>query len=548
MAVDLSALITALQNPEIYPDHPERVEVVQTHVSAIFLTGRYVYKVKKPVDFGFLDFTTLEKRKFFCHREVELNRRLCPEVYLGVVEIFSPQGRISLKGPGEVVEYAVLMKQLPRERMMDQLLARGVLTPSILQKIAGKIAHFHAQAATSAEIASFGGVDVIRGNAEENFSQTEKYVSRSISPRVFDEIKENTRRFMQEHLSLFEARIAAGRVRDCHGDLHLQHICLTDEILIFDCIEFNQRFRYSDVAADIAFLLMDLDFHGYPLLSATLASDYLALSRDWPLFELLDFYKSYRAYVRGKVVSFRLDDPAISSLEKNSALEEARRYFQLAHHYAMRLRQQMLLVTCGLVGTGKSTIARALSGTLGWELMTSDILRKELADLSPREHRYEKFHRGIYAPEFSRKTYGALFERAEAILKAGHPVLIDASFKKTADRQQALELARRTGAEFLLIECRCSEMEIQRRLARRASDEKELSDGRWELYGDQQKDFEKVEEMEPDLHVTLNTESSVEKCLEGIFRHLLRRAGEKMEAARCHSDEDLSGVEALPEG
>lgn len=530
--VEFSALIIALQNPEIYPDHPEKAEVVQTHVSAIFLTGTYVYKVKKPVDFGFLDFTTLEKRKFYCQQEVELNRRLCPEVYLGVVEIRSHRGCISIGGAGEVVEYAVLMKQLPWERMMDQLLAQGAIPSGLLQKIAEKVAHFHANAATSGEIASYGEMDVIRQNVEENFSQTEKYVGLSISPEAFKGTQENTCRFMERHLPLFQKRIAAGRIRDCHGDLHLQHICLTEEILIFDCIEFNRRFRYSDVAADIAFLLMDLDFHNYPLLSADLASSYLAISRDWPLFLLLDFYKSYRAYVRGKVVSFRLDDPAISAPEKTSALEEAKRYFHLAHSYAMRLNRPALFITCGLIGTGKSTIARALSEALGWEWLASDIIRKEIAHLSSREHRYEKFHQGIYAPEFSCKTYSALFERAGAILKAGNSVLIDASFKKQADRWEVWELARRVQAEFLLIECRCSEEEVRRRLTLRASNEDGFSDGRWDLYHDQQEDFEKVEGMGPDLHLPLDTESSVEECLQAIFGHLLRRAGRELPSQR----------------
>jgi aminoglycoside phosphotransferase family enzyme/predicted kinase len=524
--MEFFTLVSALQDPEIYPQHPGKVDFVQTHVSAIFLIGEYVYKVKKPVDFGFLDFTTLEKRKFYCQQEVVLNRRLCPEIYLGVVEIRLHQGRISLgEGPGEIVEYAVLMRQLPQDCMMDRWLSRGAITPALLHKIAAKIAHFHAQADTNPEIAFYGTIDAIRQNLEENFRQTEKYLGISIPAEFFREIQENAQRFMQNQLPLFNRRIAAGKVRDCHGDLHLQHICLTEEILIFDCIEFNQRFRYSDVAADIAFLLMDLDFHGYPLLSADLGSSYLRISQDWALFLLLDFYKSYRAYVRGKVISFRLDDPAISPAEKGSALEEARRYFQWAHHYARRMNQPALFITCGLMGTGKSTIARALSEALGWERLSSDVLRKELAHLSPREHRYENFHQGLYSPDFSRKTYQALLERARNILDMGISLIIDASFKKQMDRQEAWALAHQARADFLLIECQGPESELQRRLDRRPADQDEPSDGRWELFAAQKEDFEKVEEMSPDAHLILRTEGSVEDCLGAIFRHLLRKAG-----------------------
>ena len=524
--MDFSTLVSALQIPEIYPDHPAKVDFVQTHVSAIFLTGEHAYKVKKPVDFGFLDFSTLEKRKFYCEQEVVLNRRLCSEIYLGVVEIRLHQGRISLgEGPGAIVEYAVFMKQLPQDCMMERRLSRGEITPALLDKIAAKIAHFHAQAESNSEIASFGTIDTIRHNLEENFSQTEKYIGLSLAAEIFREIQEDTYRFMQKHLSLFNRRISEGRIRDCHGDLHLQHICLTEEIFIFDCIEFNRRFRYSDVAADIAFLLMDLDFHGFSLLSADLGARYLRTSRDWSLFLLLDFYKSYRAYVRGKVLSFRFDDPAIAKAEKGSALEEARVYFRWAHHYAGRLNRPALLITCGLMGTGKSTIAQALSEALGWPRLSSDALRKELASLSPREHRYEKFQQGLYSPAFSRKTYEALFERARNILDRGFSLIIDASFKKQRDRREAWLLAHQAGADFLLIECQVPEGEAQRRLALRLSDPNEPSDGRWELFGAQREVFEKVEEIGPDFHLTLRTEGSVEDCLGAIFQHLLRKAG-----------------------
>jgi uncharacterized protein len=530
--MDFISLVAALQDPQIYPEKPVKVDLVQTHISAVFLAGEHVYKVKKPVNLGFLDFTTLEKRKFYCQEEVTLNRRLAGEVYLGVAEVRAHEGKISIGGgPGEVIEYAVHMKRIPMDCQMDRLLAKGEVTPEAAEKLAAKIARFHAQAATNPEISSFGELETVRGNVEENFAQTEKYVGEVFPPEVTRETIEATRLFMERQSPLFEKRVRQGKIRDCHGDLHLQHICLGREIIIFDCIEFNRRFRYSDVAADIAFLLMDLDDHRHPLLSADLASHYLRITEDWPLFLLLDFYKSYRAYVRAKVIALRRDDPDLSPREKASALEEARRYASLSHFYARRMNRPFLVITGGLIGTGKSSIARSLAEALGWEWLRVDVLRKELARVSPGEHRFEPFQRGIYSPDFSRRTYEALFHRAGILLAQGKTALLDGSFKKQADRKAALDLARESNADFLLIECQCADEEIQKRLAQRVSEKNEPSDGRWAIFADQKIDYDRVEGFDADLHLPLDTGRPVEECMGRIFQHLLRRAGRELSAA-----------------
>jgi uncharacterized protein len=530
--MEFPSLVAALRNPEIYPDKPAQVELVQTHISAIFLAGEHVFKVKKPVNLGFLDFTTLEKRKFYCQQEVDLNRRLAAEVYLGVAEIRAHEGKISIgAGPGEVIEYAVHMKRIPMECQMDRLLAKGAIPPGAVEKLAAKIARFHARAATNPEISSFGEIQMVRGNVEENFAQTEKYVGEVFAPGLYRETIEATRLFMNRQTLLFEKRVRQGKIRDCHGDLHLQHICLAGEIIIFDCIEFNRRFRYSDVAADIAFLLMDLDDHRHPLLSADLASHYLRITADWPLYLLLDFYKSYRAYVRAKVTSLRLDDPDISPREKASAVEEARRYYSLSHFYARRMNRPILVITGGLIGTGKSTVARSLAEALGWEWLRVDVLRKELFHLFPGEHRFEAFQKGIYSPDSSAQTYEALLHRAGNFLREGKTALLDGSFKKQAARKAAWELARKNGADFLLIECQCAEEVIQKRLAQRAGEKDEPSDGRWEIFADQKKDYDPVEGFGADLHLPLDTGRPREECLGVIFQHLLRRAGRELSAA-----------------
>ncbi len=329
----LPEIIQALLDPQAYPDPPQKVELMQTQMSFVFLADDYVYKVKKPVDLGYLDYTTLEKRHFYCQREVELNRRLCPDAYLGILPVTGHGGQIIFGGQGEAVEYAVKMRRLPQAMMMNALLANDKVTPEMLAGVAEKLAEFHRQAETSASISTFGGLDTITVNTEENFTQTEKYLGHTISREQYQRIRAYTNRFIQGNAALFKKRMAEGRIKDCHGDLHAAHICFCDSICIYDCIEFNDRFRYCDVASEVAFLAMDLDHYGRADLSGDFVNAYVTRSQDEELRALLDFYKGYRAYVRGKVESFKLDDPHISPEEKAGVLTVARHYFELAESY-----------------------------------------------------------------------------------------------------------------------------------------------------------------------------------------------------------------------
>jgi aminoglycoside phosphotransferase family enzyme len=327
-------------------------------MSFIFLAGEYVYKIKKPVNLGYLDYTTLEKRHFFCHQELKLNRRLCPDVYLAVVPITMSlrgakrlrgeaeansetpryaRGRLRnllcVEGEGKTIEYAVKMKQLPQDRMMDVLLLQGQVTLEMVARVAEKLMGFHQKAETNQKIAAFGRLDVIRHNCDENFAQTKKYIGTSITAEEYQHIKNYTNNFIDSNAGLFDKRVREGKIRDCHGDLHAAHVCFTDDICIYDCIEFNDRFRYSDVASEIAFLAMDLDRYQQAGLSRHLVNTYVGLSHDEELLKLLNFYKCYRAYVRGKVESFKLDDPYIPEEEKAKVLPAARSYFELAEWY-----------------------------------------------------------------------------------------------------------------------------------------------------------------------------------------------------------------------
>ena len=337
MTMDVSSLQKALLNPEIYPDHPARIKFMETHISLLFLTGNHVYKLKKPVDFGFLDFTSLEKRKFFCEQEVKLNRRLSPAIYLGVIRITKEGDRIHLEGKGEPVEYAVKMKQIPEEKLMDKLLERKQITREMIEAVSEKLVQFYEAAETNDLIKSFAKLERVKQDTDENFEQTEKYIDVTIPRKVYEEVKHKTNDFFRMNGKIFQQRIASDRIRDCHGDLRLEHIFWGDEISILDCIEFNQRFRYTDVAADIAFLAMDLDYHGRDDLSERLIRAYVEESGDHELVEVLDFYKCYRAYVRGKVESLRLDDSRIPEGIKKEALERARKYFGLAQRYTQRV-------------------------------------------------------------------------------------------------------------------------------------------------------------------------------------------------------------------
>jgi aminoglycoside phosphotransferase family enzyme/predicted kinase len=512
-----SSLVESLLRPEAYPDQVSDVELVETYISYLFLTGRYAYKVKRPVDYGFLDFTTLEKRRYYCHQEVELNRRLSPEVYLGVVEIREQNGQYTIDGPGQTVEYAVKMLQLPRHRAMNALLRDGEVSEGNIRRLAYRIADFHSHAETSPEIGRLGGLEVVRQNVEENFSQTEKFVGVCLSSDAFDDLVAYSRAFLEAKENLFQRRAREGRIRDCHGDLHSAQIFLENGISIIDCIEFNDRFRCSDVAEDIAFLAMDLDYHHRPDLSQLFIETYVRESNDSGVLDLLGFFKSYRAYVRGKVASFRLDDPALTDEEKEETLASAQAYFELAHSYTRVFPRAVIVLIVGITGTGKSTVAQELARRWNFSYISSDITRKGLAGIAPEEHQYESFGEGIYSPEFSRQTYDAMFQRAEQYLQDGRSVVLDGTFRNTAERSRAIEIARRARVDVWIIECSLPEEEVRRRLERRSQEGTSASDAGWELFHLLQQEWEPVAEVPSNRYLRLDTSGSLSETM----RHLL---------------------------
>ena len=330
---NLPLYVQHLLKPGSYPHAVEGARLIQTHISFVVIAGEYVYKWKKPVNFGFLDFSTLEKRKFYCERELVLNRRLCPEVYLDRVTINAADGRLSLNGLGEVVEYGIKMARMPEDRMMTRVIEAGELTKDHIDAIITTLIPFYRTAEAGVAIREFGRSGAVSLNVLENFDQTEGFVGKGILSRsAFGRIKGYAQKVLADS-ERFDRRVEADRIRDCHGDLYSANICLGQKVFIFDCIEFNERFRYSDVAADIAFLAMDLDFHGLTDLSSYFISRFIAASGDDSLLEMLNFYKCYRAYVRGKIGLFTAGDPAVDHETAEKCLAMAGRYFQLAEKY-----------------------------------------------------------------------------------------------------------------------------------------------------------------------------------------------------------------------
>jgi predicted kinase len=392
------------------------------------------------------------------------------------------------------------MKYVPEKYLMATMLADEQITHELLDRIADRLAYFHSQAERSGAIKNFGSVEVIRQNLRENFDQTRPYIGKTISSQTHQEISSLSFDFLKIHTDFFRERVRRGFIRDCHGDLHLHHVIILDEIMLYDCIEFNDRFRYSDTAADLAFLLMDLDSRGWPDFAERISRRYAVSAHDPDVLKLLGFYKSYRAFVRGKVLGFTLDEPEISSSEKEAAASRARDYFRLALAFLKPSSRPTLIVMTGLMGTGKTFLARKLGARLGAETLRSDVVRKEILGIPAEEHRLDKYGQGIYRPNATDRTYQALLERARERLNRGKSVILDASFMRYRDRMAARESAQETQANFRIVECACPEDIIRSRLEKRLTETGEPSDGRWEILSLQRDSFEKVRQEEGNYH------------------------------------------------
>ncbi len=499
------------------------LELVETHISWVFLGERDVWKVKKPVALGFLDFTTPDKRKAACQAEVRLNRRLAPGVYRGVVPITrDARGQHHIARLGQTVDWAVHMVRLPHADRADVRLEDGRLDNHHIEVFAQTIAAFHEEATSDADTARFGTVDVIGGNVRENFEQTRDVILEYVSGSEAREIEEWQCRFLDQQAHLFQERARAGRVRDGHGDLRLQQIYCDDAgaVTILDCIEFNERFRYADVCADVAFLSMDLTWHGRADLAELLLARYARFANDFDLYRLVDFYESYRAYVRGKVATMLAADHSAHFRTRERAGQEARRYFTLALASERRsLLPPVVVAVGGQLAAGKSTIADLIGIEIAAPVVDSDRTRKALMGVEPTEPLHEAPWQGAYAPEVSARVYDELFRRASAVVSSGRSVILDASFRTKALRARARAFAQQAGAPFHFIECRATAELAKARLRVRA-EHAGVSDGRIEIYGDFIARWEAVDELPETEHVVLDTARPLEQTVATVRRLL----------------------------
>lgn len=472
-------LLPFLLDPASYPHRPRTVRMLQTHSSFVFIAAPYVYKVKKPVNFGFLDFSTLKARRHFCEREVALNRRLCPGTYLGVIPICTRGQGFALGPPGHVVEYCVRMRHLSESRFLSRLVRRNAVRRADISRIVDTLARFYREQKPTPDVERWGHVGRLRISTDENFRQTRAFVGTSLSRAAFRALHLYTRRFYAQHRALLESRPRHGWIRDCHGDLHLDHIHLTPtRVSIYDCIEFNDRFRCVDVASDVAFLAMDLDFEGRPDLSRLLVEEMASALQDRAMRRLIGFYKVYRACVRGKVESFHSAAHAVSEAGRRASIACARRYFQLALRYAVAGSRPMALAVMGRAGSGKSTLAHALSEELGWSICSTDVIRKDSAGL-PRHRRPDaRTRRRLYSAQGRRETYRRLMEDAATPLKRGGGVILDATFGDPDRRGELLRWARSLGAHVVFLEARAPARTLRRRLAGREGSGNQNSDAR----------------------------------------------------------------------
>jgi aminoglycoside phosphotransferase family enzyme/predicted kinase len=503
--VDHDQLVTHLLDPKSYPHRVARVDHRQTHISDVFLTGRLAYKINKPVNLGFLDFTSLAKRERNCREEHRLNRRLAPSVYLGVAPVTLTPSGLEVGGQGEIVEWAVVMRQMDERLMGPALIERGELDQGMIDGLVKVLVPFYQEAATGPGIDDLGRREALRFNTDENFEQAGPFVGLCLSENRYREIQEFNDRFLEEKAALFRRRVLEGRIREGHGDLHLANICFEEPPIIYDRIEFNLRFRCSDVAADLAFLAMDLDFNGRPDLGRRLVEVFVRDSGDLLLPELMSFYKCYRAFVRAKIQAMIWDDPGVRGPAKTKALLLSKRYFSLAHGYAGGSSRPVLVVLHGLMGSGKSALGRWLWGRFGWPVILSDVVRKKLAGLPETSRVEEAFGQGLYSAEMTGKVYEELLECGRELLGAGVSVVLDASFQRRSHRQEAEALARETGAGLIFIKTFCG-LEAQKRRLGARSQKRGPSDGRLELMERQREVFESPGPAEDGRLIEIRTE------------------------------------------
>lgn len=504
-------LIAALQNPALFPHPVEQFQVIETHISWVLLTGPYVYKIKKPMNFGFLDFTTLSAREHFCHQELKLNQRLTNDLYLEVLPVTGSAEAPQLGGDGEAIEYVLKMRQFPQDGLLSTLQAKGELTTAHVDDMAHQIAEFHLHAPKVLSENPLGSPESVMAPVTQNFEQILPFLSEKADLIQLEALEAWAKASFERLKPLMAQRKADGFIRECHGDIHLGNITLIDgKVVIFDCIEFNEPFRMTDVYADIGFLAMDLEDRGLKSLSRRLISQYLEHTGDYAGLELLNFYKAYRALVRAKVSLFSLS-PDADHVQRATTLRQYRNYANLAESYSA-IPSNFLAITHGVSAVGKSHVAMRLVEALGAIRLRSDVERKRMFGDSE----------DLYSADVSANTYNRLNELAEVVLHAGFPVVIDATYLKNAQRVATAQVAEATGAPFLILDCAAPKAVIQGWLAQRQAQNDDPSDATMEVVEAQLANREPLtaDESLRSRHVETNISGDLDKLVTDIRQYL----------------------------
>ncbi len=488
-------VIQAMLEPGFYP-HPvqDKIQLIQTHVSSVFLTGDYVYKMKKSVNFGFLNYETLDLRKHFCEEEIRLNQRGAKPLYIEILSITQSDNEFKLGGDGEIVEYVLKMRQFPQENLFSSQFEQDNLKSEDLEKLGKIVADFHSGSYTDDYILSFGEIPKIRQAIDENYAQTDKYVGIAQTTEQFAATKEYTDNFFEGRKNIFASRVEKKLIRECHGDLHLRNICVfQDEILLFDCIEFNEPFRFVDVMYDIAFAVMDIEARGRKDLANAFLNTYIEETGDWEGLQVLPLYLSRQAYVRAKVTSFLLDDPNISETDKKAAGKTAADYYTLAYKYT-QIKQGKITLMSGLSGSGKSTTGKKIARETSAIHIRSDAIRKHLAGIKLTE----KGGNEIYSAQMTEKTYDRLLELGIMLAKQGFSVILDAKYDRRSLREKAIKTADAENIPLEIVYCHVSEEILRDRLNKRTGD---IADATADLVTSQLANWEDFTEDEKQLLV-----------------------------------------------
>jgi aminoglycoside phosphotransferase family enzyme/predicted kinase len=496
-------------------------EVRETHISWVFLDDDEVYKVKKPVDFGFLNFSTLPLRKAACEAEVRLNRRLAPDVYKGTVSVsLNEQGVHRLGGSGAVVDWAVQMRRLRDEHNAERLLEMGCLQIAQIDALARHLAAFHATARCDATTTAFGDPRLIEQNARDNFREAGAFFLAELGENRARELEHGQIELVAANAHLLRERMARGYVRDGHGDLKLEHCYFEgDRITVIDCIEFNDRFRFGDVCGDLAFLAMDLSAHHRVDLAERLLSTYATEANDFDLYALVDFYQSYRACVRAKVSHLLAQDEASSHPLRASAERNARKYLMLAiAEQHAQVQHPCVTAVGGMIASGKSTIADRLGSMLSAPIISSDRVRKHLVGVSATTALPEAAWQGTYSPEMSTRVYDEVFRRARVVLASGRSVVLDCSFRSQNERNLARQLAREFQVPFWFVECKADAAICRERLVQRGKAE-HVSDAREDLFDEFSRRWEPVA-LDEQEHLSIDTGSPLDQSVAFLARTL----------------------------